>query len=67
MKKFLKGKFEDKNKYFRCPVCGFVNTVDRNNKQDIMNITIASTTIEGSTVYYPVVNAGCAFCGCVNL
>lgn len=63
----LKGKFEDAGKYFKCPVCGFINSIDRNHASEKMNITLATTTIEGTTVTYPVVNSGCSFCGCVDL
>lgn len=33
-RRYQKGKFEDKNKYFRCPVCGFMLDKDRNHPSD---------------------------------
>jgi len=38
-RKYVKGKLEDKNKYFKCPNCGSINRVDRNKPSDRSNIT----------------------------
>jgi hypothetical protein len=45
-RKWVKGEFEDKNKYFRCPVCGTINHVDRNKPSDRMNTTVVDFPVK---------------------
>lgn len=39
-RRYLKGKYEDSNKYFLCPKCGAHLRVDRNLPRDRMHNTI---------------------------
>ncbi len=47
-RKYKKGKFEDKNKYFKCPKCGAILDVERNKPNDRMGVTITENFIEGA-------------------
>lgn len=44
-RRYLKGKYEDNNKYFRCPKCGFVCNKDKHFKADRMNKTITDVYV----------------------
>lgn len=39
-RRYLKGEFEDRNKYFRCPKCGFVMNREKHLPSDRMSKTI---------------------------
>lgn len=47
-KNWLKGRFEDRGKYFRCPTCGAINNIQRIENSDRMSVTVVDFPVETS-------------------
>ena len=67
----LRGEKDDTGIWYQCWNCGFPCKSDRENvqtgDQGRSGVNVSTfTDNDGVTKYYPVVFAGCAFCGSTN-
>ncbi len=67
----LRGEKDDTGKWYQCRNCGFPNNIDKGTvqtgNQGRSGVSVSTfTDTDGVTKYYPVVFAGCSFCGSTN-
>lgn len=51
---------------FKCKRCGFTCNTDRDRTGSGSGISLTAITINGKSLYDPIVSSGCPFCGTRN-